>query len=403
MSQAWDGALSKSTTDRIEIPGAVVERVFEPKSTGELSEIITAAAADRQGLLTCCGRTRLHLANPAREIEAAISLAGLSGIQEFEPEEGVVYVAAGTPIAEIREEVAVEGWELPLDPPGRTSTVGGTVASAATGPRAHVFGGVSDAILGLDVVGADGVASKCGGRVVKNVTGYDLAKLYCGTFGTLAVITGAWLRLRPQPRIRQVLRAWPGSAPKVFERCRALSRLASVRAMVWEEVPGEGAPEVCIELGGSEEGVAHDRDRISESLDVDRISMDRIDSLRDARVVTPAGAAEDEVVLRARVLGSESEALVNAMLECGLAITVDAGLGVIHARGEVAEPGVLRSIRERAIAGGGFAIFEVLPEPWRSEFDVFGPQNGTESLMVSLKERFDPAGILNPGRFVAGS
>jgi glycolate oxidase FAD binding subunit len=382
---------------RIEIPGAVVEQVYEPEPIEDVGAILEAAARERASLLITGGRTRLHWAELAPDIPAALSMCRLSGVDQFEPEEGVLHVSAGTPVAEIRSLVRAEGWELPLDSPGLTSTVGGTVASAVVGPRAQAFGRVSDAILGLDLVGADGVASKCGGRVVKNVTGYDLAKLYCGSFGTLAVITGAWLRLRPMPAVRRVFSAGSGSGREAFEACRALTRLTSVRAWVWNQAPGEESGEVVIELGGSEEGVAHDRDQIATVLKLTEAATDRIDSLRDER----AEIGSDEVVLRARVLGTECEALTRMILCLGLSVSVDPGLGAIHARGRLDSPEQLLGIRKNARAGGGFATFEVLPHTWREGLSVFDDVSGSEALTASLKNRFDPAGILNPGRSVA--
>jgi glycolate oxidase FAD binding subunit len=383
---------------RIEIPGAVVERCYEPTNREDVGAIIEEAAQKRTNLLIAGGRTRLHWANPAREISVGLSLRGLSGIDEFEPEEGVLHVAAGTPVDEIRSLVGAEGWELPLDPPGVTSTVGGTIASAAIGPRGQAFGRVSHAILGLDVVGADGVASKCGGRVVKNVTGYDLAKLYCGSFGSLAVITGAWLRLRPVPAVRRVYCARPGSSREDFEACRALCRLSSIRAFVWNRTQASSDPaEVTIELGGSEEGVDHDRERIARILELSEAPSNRIDELRDER----AEVGNDPVVLRARVLGTECEALMRMILGSGLAVSIDPGLGVIHAYGRLDSPDQLLAIRERARAGGGLATFEIMPDAWRGELGAFDEPSGSEALTVSLKNRFDPAGILNPGRCAA--
>ena len=383
--------------DHVEIPGAVLEHFHEPTTKEDVGVAVEGAARERRGLLIAGGRTRLHWANLAKEITAGLSMRALTGLDEFEPEEGVLHAAAGTPIREIRSAIDSEGWELPLDSPGRHSTVGGTLASAVVGPRAQAFGRVADAILGVDVVGADGVASKCGGRVVKNVTGYDLAKLYCGSYGTLGVITGAWLRLRPLPAVRQVLVARPESGRAAFEASRELCRLTSVRALVWSETPGADRSEVVVELGGSEEGVAHDRDRVAAVLEISEASPDRIDVLRDAR----ADVGTDPIVLRARVLGTKCEELIRMILRAGLAVSVDPGLGAIHARGILPRPDDLLAIRESARAGGGLAIFEVLPDAWRTQLDVFGEPDGDAALMLSLKHRFDPAGILNPGRFAA--
>ncbi len=387
----------ESKSDRVEIPGAVVERFYEPTTQSDVTAIVEEAAEARTGLLIAGGRTRLHWAELARDISVGLSLRGLSGIDQFEPEEGVLHAAAGTPVAEIRSVVRAEGWELPLDSPGATSTVGGTIASAVVGPRAQAFGRVSDAILGLDVVGGDGVASKCGGRVVKNVTGYDLAKLYCGSFGSLAVITGAWLRLRPMPAAQNVVSARSDTDSVTFEACRALSRLTSVRALVWNQESGRNSAEVVIELGGSEEGVAHDRDRIAQVLDIRDAPSNQIEVLRDER----AEVGSDPIGLRVRILGTECEEVKGLILEAGLSVSVDPGLGVISARGRLDEPEQLVAIRKQAQAAGGFATFEILPDAWRSVLAVFDESGGNEALMTTLKKSYDPVGILNPGRCAA--
>jgi glycolate oxidase FAD binding subunit len=398
MGEGLAGLAALRQAARIDVPGALVEEVFAPTTPAEVAQVVAAAAAERAGLLVLGGCTRIDCARPARALGAGLSLEALSGIDTFEPDEGVLHAAAGTPIAEIRRVVAEEGWELPLDSPGPRSTVGGTIASAVTGPRAQAFGSVSDAILGLEVVGGDGMASKCGGRVVKNVTGYDLAKLYCGSFGTLAVVTGAWLRLRPQPAVREAYRARVAGDRASFESIRALARLTSVRALLWCEATGESSAEVFVELGGSEEGVRHDRSAFAERLSLETIPTAEIDRLRDAR--TAEAVEPDAVALRARVLGSKCESLRREICDMGLSVSADPGLGVVHARGRITLPSVLLGLRARAERAGGIVTFEVLPDAFRKEVDVFGSLDGTEALVQGLKARFDPAGILNPGRFV---
>ncbi len=385
--------------ERLAVPGAIIERIYEPTTQAEISEVVEAAVSERAGLLISGGQTRLACANLARATKLGLSLRGLSGIDEFEPDEGVLHAAAGTPLAEIRTVVREEGWELPLDSPGPRTTVGGTIASAVTGPRAQAFGSVSDAILGLDVVGGDGVASKCGGRVVKNVTGYDMAKLYCGSFGSLAIVTGAWLRLRPAAGVLEAYRSRLPRDREAFETVRALANLASVRALVWRESVNDEMSEIMVELGGSEEGVAHDRSSLADELVLESIGVEEIDALRDAR--TNARTGDEPIVARVRVLGSRCEEVRREILAAGLCVSIDPGLGVIHGCGRVANVDVLFAIRTCAEQAGGFATFERLPDAWRSEVDVFGSLGGSEGLSGALKAKFDPAGILNPGRFIS--
>lgn len=390
-----EGGLRVSDDDRVVIPGGAVERFYSPSSAEEVAEVVSEALASRASLLIAGGRTRLHWANPARDVKSGLSLRDLSGVDEFEPEEGVLHALAGTPIREIQAVARAEGWELALDPPGATSTLGGTISTAAVGPRAHTFGRVADAVLGLEVVGGDAIQSKCGGRVVKNVTGYDMAKLYCGSFGSLAVICGAWLRLRPQPAVREAFIARAGLTPTDFERCRSIGQCTTIRALIWSEAPGDESPRVFIELGGSQEGVDHDREVIASTIEIDSLPCEEIDFLRDAR----AELGSDPIVLRAHVLGSESERMTRMILDAGLEVSVDLGVGTIHARGSLGLREALLSIRSQASFGGGTTTFENLPDDWRADIDVFDDLGDGAPMAAVLKSRFDPSGVLNPGRF----
>jgi len=404
------GHSTGAAQERIEVPGASVERVHRPAEVSELSSLLAERYARSEGVLVCGGRTRLDFANRARRLSAALSLDALSGVDVFEPDEGVVHARAGTPIRALQAVVAAEGWELPLDPPGAATTVGGAIASASMGPRSQAFGRVADAVLGLELVGADGTVSKCGGRVVKNVTGYDMAKLYTGSFGSLAVVTGAWLRLRPQPACRETLVGRIGRDRESFERIRELAWTSSVRACVWSEAPGAAEAEILVELSSSEAGLRHDRELLARACDFESAAPDAIDRLRDARTHAASG---EPIGIRARVVATRLDELRRIFLEAGFAVSIDPGLGIVTARGggrESAGDRVCRAdrasllrLREQAIACGGHASFEWLPAMGYEALDVFGEAPGTRSLVAALKERFDPRQILNPGRFVAGT
>jgi glycolate oxidase FAD binding subunit len=398
MTDAFAGIPARSTQWRA--PGRGVDNCLEPSSIEELCSILGEASRERIGLLIVGGGTRLEWANPTEEIGLGLSTLGLTGVDVFEPDEGVLHARAGTRVSEVRAIADESGWELPLDPPGSSSTIGGVIASAATGPRAQTFGRVADAILGLEAVGADGTAMKCGGRVVKNVTGYDMAKLYCGSFGTLGVLTGAWLRLRPKPKKRLALRAPLPREPVGLDACRRLALLTSVRALIWVEGKGSDADEgVYFELGGSDAEVEHDLAAIGACVSTTEIGTERIDALRDAR----ASSQGEPLVLRVRVLGTDCGAMVRRVRESGLAVAADLGLGVVHARGSLESVESLLVLRRAAVELGGFATFEQLPDDWRIGLDVFGGTPETLDLAREIKRRFDPSNILNPGRFQAGS
>ena len=187
--------------ERLEVDGVAPPAPLVP---GGRRSAVEAAQRPRARRGSRCwfveGVTGWRWATPPPRADAVLSTERLVGIDEFDPSEGVCHVLSGTPLSELRERVAATGWELPLDPPGAGSTVGGCVAAASLG--APVLSGSEpprDIVLGLEVALASGQRTRCGGRVVKNVTGYDLNKLYTGSFGALGVIEAAWLRLRPKP------------------------------------------------------------------------------------------------------------------------------------------------------------------------------------------------------------
>ena len=400
--RAGPGRAAANGATRLAVPGASAERVERPAEVAELAALLAEHHAKSEAVLICGGRTRLAFANRARPLAAAISLEALAGVDVFEPDEGVVHALAGTPVRRLQQTVAAEGWELPLDPPGEAATVGGTIASAAMGPRAQAFGRVADAVLGLELVGADGTPSKCGGRVVKNVTGYDMAKLYTGSFGSLGVVTGAWLRLRPQPAQRVVLTSRVARDGASFERARARARCASARAFVWNESPADGEAELLVELGSGEAGLRDDREGLARDFALETAAADAVDRLRDARAHS---ASRHPIGLRARVLATRLGEMRETLLAAGFELSIDLGLGVLTARGgevPIDADGLL-ALRERAIACGGHASFEWLPDAGFDGLDVFGEAPGTRALAAALKVRFDPRGILNPGRFVTGS
>jgi hypothetical protein len=216
-------------------------------------------------------------------------------------------------------------------------------------------------------------------------------------------VTGAWLRLRPVAGVLETYRIEQPTNREAFEAVRSLANLTSVRALIWSEGSGEATSEVFLELGSSQEGLDQDRSVLAQRFAFDPVEPNRIDSIRDGRNVEASGRDEDgdEVVIRLRVLGSRCEALRRVILDAGLRVSIDPGLGVIHARGTLSNVETLLSIRTSAEQAGGFATFEKVPDAWRSEVGVFGSFGGTEDLIASLKAKFDPAGILNPGRYVA--
>ena len=372
-----------------------------PRDGDELGRTLAWLEARKQAVEVRGGGTRRELGNPLREVAGSVSTRRLSGVLEFDAVDGVMLVAAGTPLADAAETARASGWELPLDAPGTTATVGGVIAAGASGPWQARYGPPRRAILGLSVVLASGERTRCGGRVVKNVTGYDMAKLWTGSLGTLGVIESAWLRLRPAPpetrTLVGVLRdaALDDACKKALE----VSRRPSVRASALVTGPPAsalGAPTsdaslLVVELAGDAAAVSADGDWLGESVSARPMP-------ETARVVGRLREQQLSGPLRARlaVLPTALPAVLEALARAGVGAVAYPGAGLVYAIGETRDD--LEAVDAAAAASGADLLLEALPDALLGVRDVFGEPGARIGILRALKERFDPAGILNPGR-----
>lgn len=375
-----------------------------PRDGDELSACLRALGERRLPVLVRGRGTRPGLGNPPRGATGFLCLERLTGIGEFDAQDGVLQVAAGTPVAEVDARVRTAGWELPLDPPGDTTSVGGAIATAVTGPRLSRFGPPRRCILGLQVAMASGERTSCGGRVVKNVTGYDMAKLYAGSLGTLGVIESAWLRLRPAPaRVRSFVGVLD-AGPRAFAQGLAAARRDSVRvAALVTGAPAArlGSPRsggedavLVVECAGDEAAVARDADWLAAEAGVRPVPD-------EARLVGRLRELQGSGALRARlaVLPTRLERAVAPLCAAGLGIVVYPGPGWVYAiSDDDASDRQLAAVDEAVGAVGADLLFEALPDAVRAGRDVFGDAGERGPLLRAVKQRFDPAGLLNPGR-----
>src|SRR5687768_3864711 len=175
------------------IDGFPASKVLQPQSIEELAQMVSA---ERGGIAPLGACTQMEFGNPLRRLDCAVDLTRLSRITEYNPADLTIHVEAGLTLEQLHHALLENNQFLPLDPwNGPTATIGGIAAANAQGPFRAV-GSIRDWIIGMKVVEADGRISKAGGRVVKNVTGYDLQKLYTGSLGTLAIIVEVSLKLR---------------------------------------------------------------------------------------------------------------------------------------------------------------------------------------------------------------
>jgi glycolate oxidase FAD binding subunit len=408
--------------------GADCVHAHEPVGLDGLRVGVTLAPASAEGLAGALrvlgehglaaivrgGGTRLGLGNLPRRADCFLSLERLAEILELDAEEGVARVAAGTPLARLRAEANAAGWDPPLDAPGPATTLGGVLACAAPGPRVLGYGRPRDAVLGMEVALASGARARCGGRVVKNVTGYDLAKLYTGSLGTLGVLASAWLRLRPLPeRVELVAARLPARADS-FEGALGAARLPAARAVALldaaleptlaGDAPGPGDLVLVAELAGEAPVVEASLARVASELGARPAPAHALERVRELQGAAPGGRG-----LRVRVdaLCTRVPAAAQALRGAGARLLAYPGAGLVFG---FFEPGpdaggaevALAAAREAARAGGGALLVEEAPLALKRVHDVFGDPPQGLAIMRALKQRFDPGGVLNPGRFAGG-
>ena len=405
-----EGALASDFLEArvLEIGGTRIEHRVQPPDGETLARILHALS--EHGLTALVRGRGSHdaMGNPLRSTDLVLSTLGLGGVDEFVPEEGVVRARAGTPLSALKEVIEARGWELALDPPG-DPTLGGALAAAAIGPLHLGYGAPRDTVLGLDVALASGERTRCGGRVVKNVTGYDLAKLYTGSFGSLGVIEAAWLRLRPRPERRRVFAATTRHADSAADLSIEAARRGSARCacLLSAGVAGDLALShregwtLLLDLAGAAAEVDRDASWLAKHASTQEAPAAAIDGLRAWQGTSPAS---DGVRARLSLLPSAAASALPPLLEAGGELAVHAGAGLVYARFRADETGsvaarVLPAIDAAARKANAQVRLEALPIASKRERDVFGELGATFDLMRSLKLRFDPRGVLNPGRF----
>ena len=336
----------------------------------------------------------------------------LSGIVEHAAGDLIVVVRAGTPMAQLQAELARSGQQLALDSPFGQATVGGTVAANTSGPRRLLYGTVRDLLIGVTVVRPDGVVARSGGKVVKNVAGYDLGKLFTGSYGTLGLITECAFRLHPLP------------ATSTFLRCMGLADPARAAALIRGSQLVASAIEVDAPPGGEVElAVLFEGTRARAEAAQALIGGELTDQMPPWWGRYPWEPGDVGLKLTARL--SQLETLLAVGEKHSVHLRGSLGVGVVYAglaspaaklsppaagaAGLAHEtPAVAAGVREvvgrlraAAHAAGGNAVVLTAPPPLREGLDMWGPVPGLD-LMRRVKQQFDPAGRFAPGSFVGG-
>lgn len=398
------------------VGGVTPAWVATPADVTELQACLRAAAAAGASVVPCGHGLRLGAGNPPEQLDVVLSTARLDRVVAHEAEDMTLVVQAGATLAAVDAALAPHGQRLPIDPPfPERTTVGGLIATDAFGPLRAAHGRVRDALIGVQVALVDGTLVRGGGRVVKNVAGYDLMKLLCGSFGTLGIVVEAAFRLRPRPaRLRAGVVACAG-LDDAAARAARLAALpftpATARVLAGAPLAGLGvtAPAVIVVgVEGSAAEVAATAHAVASALDAGIAWCDDAAAAEVLAVArrAQAAAAGDALVVRAGVLPSRLPALLAAVETAAagapLSLAADAAAGALFARlaGDAAAT-VAECVRREAVARGGFAVFTDMADDLAGRLDPWGGV-GAAGLMRGVKAALDPERRLSPGRFVGG-
>jgi glycolate dehydrogenase FAD-binding subunit len=342
--------------------------------------------------------------------DAVLETTALAGVVAHVPADLTVTVAAGTRFADLRSDLAQAGQFLPLDPPhADAATIGGIVAANSTGFWRARYGGVRDLLIGTTAVLGDGTVARSGGRVVKNVAGYDLNKLFVGSFGTLGVFVECTFKVLPRPPMSSGAHAQFARSADAFAAADAIVRTsARPAALAISGGPG-GAWELLLQADGDAAPVARTLELLSESARAHGASAQPHDGVPAvlATLNDISARGEGAVVRAALPLAAQPAfATTAARLEGFAQLVADAASGIVRVVLHGDDRVVLGSADALLAAArvcGGTARVERRPESLRGRLGAWGDaEPAGRFLMRRLKEAFDPRGILEPGRSAAG-
>jgi glycolate oxidase FAD binding subunit len=389
--------------------------VLQPVDEAELAAIITDAAAKRTPLAVEGAGTLRGLGRPM-QTAATLSTARLTGVTLYEPAEMVLSALSGTPLAEVEALLAAKGQRFAFEPPdfrafygsSGTPTIGAVAAANLSGPRRIAAGAARDGLIGVRAVNGRGEVVKSGGRVMKNVTGLDLVKFLAGSYGTLAVMSEVTFKVLPMPETEATL------VLRGLDDVRAIAALSaglgspfSVSGAAHRPAP-DGEATTLLRVEGFGDSVRHRLDSLADSLS----SFGAGDTLAGAASAAAWKAIRDldgfgtpdEAVWRVSVKPSDGPlfaAAIAATLDCR--ILYDWGGGLIWIACSDRQDAGGDVVRRTVKGHDGHATLYRAPDHVRLAADVFEPPSQPAMrLSRRLKDAFDPAGVLNPGRLYPG-
>jgi glycolate oxidase FAD binding subunit len=399
--------------------------IVRPQSVADIGEIIRRAAAEKQAIYPLGGQTLLGIGLPPTRPGVAVDMRGLTRVIDYPARDMTVTVEAGITMAQLQALLATENQRLPVDVPrAELATLGGVLAANVSGSRRLGFGTLRDYVIGLSNVNDEGHEVKAGGRVVKNVAGYDLCKLHIGALGTFGILSQVTLKLRPVPESKALVTF--GCETAALDRlldhlhstrarpvCLDVLNQAAARSMV--RATGLRLPEApwLIVVGYEDNGDAVSwqvRQLLQELAPGDIQGLearagDASEPLWHALVEYPASGGR--VRFKANLLPHAVAPFCRQAdtLPEPMRLHAHAGSGIVHGHldGDLTLPRVaamLKELSDAAVRVEGNLVVPHCPVEWKRELPVWGRERADLWLMRHIKDKLDPQSIFNPGRFV---
>ena len=377
---------------------AVAGRQAPVASGHELARALAAAGAEGRPVRFVGGGTKLAWGGVSARDALELSTAGLDRIVEHNAGDLTAMLQAGVPLERAQEAFAARGQMLALDPPAAGATVGGVLATGDSGPLRARFGGPRDLVVGMTVALGDGSLAKSGGKVIKNVAGYDLAKLFTSSFGALGAIVQVAVRLHPRPERTVTAACGSGDRDALAQLASALSH-APLEPLSLDVRWGGGDGAVLARFGGVDPG---DQVRAAARLAAEAgVPCEAVEEDEAIWSLQREGQRSTEgTVVRVSATLSQLPEVLAAADRLGARAVGRAGLGLTWLRLEDRAPeAAAAAVAEprRQLSPTACAVLDA-PAAVRERVDPWGPaQPGAMALMRRVKERFDPAGTCNPG------
>ncbi|CAD5927338.1 FAD-binding oxidoreductase [Planktothrix agardhii] len=411
--QLWDEIESVRQQQIIQslASGTPIQGLIYPQTQQQLAEVIAYTNQQQLKVLPCGFCSKIDWGGLVKNIDFAVSTQGMNQLIEHAVGDLTVTVEAGMKFSQLESILAQENQVLGFDPSyPETATIGGIIATGDTGSLRQRYRSIRDLILGISIVRYDGKIAKAGGRVVKNVAGYDLMKLFTGSYGTLGIISQITLRVYPQAEASGTV-ILTGEAEAISQVNQIL--LASALTPVAVDLISSDLSKILgfgdniglmVRFQSIAEGVKQQSQRLIElgekiGLKAIYIDSDEENLWQQLKQQIWQSESNTDIVCK---IGIAPTSAVKTLTQCQTLGIIHAGVGLGVLRFESVSPETLLNLRNWCESQGGFLSILKAPVDLKQQLEVWGYAGNALNLMRQIKQQFDPQNQFSPNRFVGG-